>query len=88
MEVTIKLRREHYSESRIEALFRVLGLEVALKTVLTKYPGGVHWHLKKPDEKGTLEATLWNNDLFLQVRRNRKGEWCEVVMNVIKNEFE
>lgn len=85
MEVKIRLRHEGYSEDRIEALFKRHGLEVALKTTLAKYPGGVHWHLKKPGEKGTLEATLWNNELFLQVRRNRDGEWIMSALHEISD---
>lgn len=85
MEVTIKLRHEDNLEIRLEALFRRLGLEVALKTTLAKYPGGVHWHLKKPGEKGTLEATLWDNALLLQVRRNRDGEWIVSVIHEISD---
>jgi hypothetical protein len=42
---------------------------------LKKFPGCTHWHLTKPGETGTLEATWWRGRLWLSVHDNRKAEW-------------
>jgi len=42
---------------------------------LKKFPGSVHWHITKPGEKGTLEATWWEGKFWFSVHENRMGQW-------------
>lgn len=50
------------------------GFKVA-EMPLKSLPKGMHWHVSKPGQKGTLEAT-WNEDeLRFEVRSNRTGDW-------------
>jgi len=46
-------------DEAIDALCRSHCLSVTMKSTLAKYPGSIHWHIKKERERGTLEATSW-----------------------------
>ena len=55
-----------------------VGLTVTLRTTTSTYPGSVHWHFKKPDERrGTLELTYWpkNKRLWAKIQSGRKADW-------------
>ena len=46
---------------------------------LKKYPGSTHWHITKPGEKGTLEAT-WRpskRQFWFSIHSNRRSDWQE-----------
>lgn len=42
-----------------------------------QFPGGNHWHIRKPSSTGTLELTHWPKEqrFWLTRRANRMGEW-------------
>ncbi|MBS1720622.1 MAG: hypothetical protein JST35_09275 [Armatimonadetes bacterium] len=61
------------------------GRELGLASV----PTGRHWHFRKPGEKGTLELTSVPGEdgmveLVVEVRRNRRGEWCADAVGVVE----
>jgi hypothetical protein len=49
---------------------------------LKKYKPCCHWHIKKPGEKGTLEATylLDSHLLWLEIRPGRDAPWQDLVV--------
>lgn len=57
--------------SRIEPLAATLGLTCTLRTTLATLPGSLHWHFKRPKEKGTLEFTTHNSTAWLSVQSGR-----------------
>jgi hypothetical protein len=67
-----------------EAVAHAAGLSIH-RGSLSKYKGSTHWHLTKPGERGTLEATWWpdNNRLWLAVHANRKAAWQEAAIEAI-----
>jgi hypothetical protein len=64
-------------EFLVQEASRARGLVITMKTTLKSYPGSIHWHLKKGDQRGTLEATFWKQErrLWLAVHSNRTGDW-------------
>ncbi len=58
------------------------GLTIASQGTLRKYPDCRHWHLRKPGESGTLEATFWPRigRFWFKVAANRSAEWIAVVL--------
>jgi hypothetical protein len=66
------------------------GLIYTLKGTLASYPGCVHWHFKKDNQKGILEITWWKkeNRLWFKVADNRTGEWIEDSIPVLKEQIE
>ena len=67
------------AEALIERIVAERGLIVGLKSALAGYPGSIHWHFKKPKQKGTLEITLYPKDrrIWAQVQDGRKAEWID-----------
>jgi hypothetical protein len=55
------------------------GLRVTLRGSLAKFPGCVHWHVKKGREPGTLEITLWPREhrAWFTIQDGRKADWIE-----------
>jgi hypothetical protein len=81
--------------SVIEQVCATANLRVTMKSTLKKYPGCIHWHLKKEDERGILEITWWPCDaetkrprLWLSVHRNRTADWVESLKPEIKTMIE
>lgn len=66
--------------SQFEAALTTEGL-VFEKLSLKKYAPCCHWHIRKPGEKGTLEATylLDTHRLWLECRSGRTAPWQEPV---------
>jgi len=62
-----------------------LGLQFE-RLSLKKYPNGVHWHIRAPGQKGTLEATFdaEAKRLWLEVRKGREGIWQAEVIQLLK----
>ena len=71
-----------------EACLQQLGLSFK-RMSLAKYPGSTHWHIQRPGEKGTLEATWWPSEerLWLSVHANRRGDWQAAVIGEISDLF-
>jgi hypothetical protein len=78
------------SEEAIERLCQTHGLSITLKTTQSKYPGSIHWHLKKGRERGTLEVTLWpaQNRLWFSMQDGRKGDWVMPTAHRLKAQLE
>jgi len=55
------------------------GLKVTLRDSLRKFPGCVHWHLKRGREPGTLELTLWprQHRAWFSVHSGRAAPWVD-----------
>ncbi len=56
-----------------------MGLRVRLQSSLAGHPGSLHWHLKRGNERGTLEVTFVPEPtrLWLVVHANREGAWID-----------
>jgi hypothetical protein len=54
-------------------------LILAMKGSLAAYPGCVHWHYKRQNQKGTLELTLFARDrrVWAKVQDGRKAPWID-----------
>ncbi len=66
------------------------GLQISMKSTLSKYPGSVHWHFKRPNERGTLEITLIEKErrVFLAMQAGRSARWVEKCMPRLKEKLE
>ncbi|HEX9840420.1 MAG TPA: hypothetical protein VGA72_13805 [Anaerolineales bacterium] len=66
------------------------GLTCTMKGTLAGYPGCVHWHFRKGKQKGLLEITWWELErrLWFKVAQNRKGEWIEDGILLLKEQIE
>ena len=65
-------------------------LTCTLKGTLAKYPGSIHWHFKKDDQKGIVEITWWETAgrLWFKLAGNRRGDWIEDSIPVLKEQIE
>jgi hypothetical protein len=66
------------------------GLSIRMKTSLAKFPGSVHWHLKKGRERGTLEVTLLpaGQRLWFSMHENRSADWVMSAAREFKRRIE
>jgi hypothetical protein len=61
---------------------RLMALDLTFERVFLKTrPRAIHWHNRKPGERGTLEATLEDTNLMITARRNSMGPWVEAAIN-------
>jgi hypothetical protein len=67
------------AERLIEKICARRRLVLAMKGSLSSYPGCVHWHYKRPAQKGTLELTLFARDrrVWAAVQDGRKAPWID-----------
>jgi hypothetical protein len=74
----------------IERVYAKHSLIAALKGSLTRYPGSIHWHCRRPNEKGVLELTLWPRGarLWAQVQDGRKAPWIDHLLPQVQAELE
>jgi hypothetical protein len=74
------------AEEVIERCCAAAGLRVTMKGTVAAHPGSVHWHLKRGEERGTLEVTLWpaRRRLWLSVHANRGGDWIDEALSRLK----
>lgn len=65
-----------------------MGLD-GTETTLKKFSGSVHWHLHKPREKGTLEATWWPTErrFWFSIHENRRADWQDEILQVMELMF-
>ena len=63
----------------IERAVAAEGLRVASVDTLRSYPGCTHWHVKRGDNVGTLEITLWpqRRRLWFKVQAGRDAPWID-----------
>jgi hypothetical protein len=66
------------------------GLSISMKGTLKKFPGSIHWHLKKGRECGTLEVTLLPAErrLWFSMHDNRSAEWVMEMAREFKRQIE
>lgn len=64
-------------ERIIEEAVAESGLQVSLRGSLKKFPGCIHWHLKKGRTPGTLEITWWPQQrrAWFTVQSGRTAPW-------------
>jgi hypothetical protein len=74
----------------IERVCAAHGLHAAMKGSLATYPGSIHWHYKKPKQKGTLELTLLRSQrrIWAAIHTNRKAPWIEEVLPAVRAAIE
>jgi hypothetical protein len=77
---------EDFSAEAFEAACSRAGLQVKRLT-LAKFPGGLHCHLSKATQKGTLEATWWNGRFWFSVHENRKADWHAVAIEALRTDI-
>jgi hypothetical protein len=51
------------------------GLVVKSERGLAGRPGSKHWHLRMPNEVGTLELSEWDGQVWVKIHPRREGEW-------------
>jgi hypothetical protein len=91
--VNIEIPENMNTAVLVEAVERVClahNLNCTLKGTLVSYPGSLHWHFKKGNQKGTLEITWWEskNRLWFKVADGRTGKWIEESMPQLKEEIQ
>ena len=77
-------------DALIERVCAAHGLHAAMKGRLATYPGSIHWHYKKPKEKGTLELTLLPSErrLWAAIHTNRQAPWIAEALNKLRADIE
>jgi hypothetical protein len=77
-------------DAAIEIFCEHEGLEISLKSTLATYPGSVHWHFRKPGERGTLEITSYaaGKRIWAKIQNGRRAEWIEPTLTKIKHRIE
>ena len=61
------------------------GLNVTLRATLRKFPGCIHWHVKRGNESGTIEITFWPQErrAWFTIQDSRTAVWIEGGMGLI-----
>lgn len=61
------------------------GLVLTLRDTLRSYPGSIHWHWKRGQERGVLEITLWPqaNCLWFSVQAGRTAGWIDALLPIL-----
>ena len=74
----------------IDEMSAAHGLSITMKSSLKKFPGSIHWHLKKGRERGTLEVTLLpaGRRLWVSMRENRSAAWVMKMAREFKRKIE
>jgi hypothetical protein len=78
------------AEGLVERACAARGLIVGMKGALAGYPGCVHWHYKKPQQKGTLEITVYPKQrrIWAQVQDGRKAPWIDQELPRVRRAIE
>lgn len=78
------------AERTVEAVCAASGLAVALKATLVRYPGSVHWHLRRERQAGTLEITLWESAhrIWLSTQTGRAAPWIDQTVPDLRQALE
>jgi hypothetical protein len=77
-------------DALVESTCIAEGLEIGMKGTLASLPGSIHWHFKKPGERGTLEITSCprTRRLWASIQAGRRADWIEPCLTKIKTEIE
>ena len=88
--IEVNISSTNKLEKTIEDRSQALGLSVTMKTTAAKFPGSIHWHLKKGRERGTLEITLWPSQkrCWFSMQDGRKGDWVMDAARQLKEQLE
>jgi hypothetical protein len=72
---------------QIEAAILEFGLLITLRGTRRQYPGCDHWHIKRPNEPGTIELTWWpeRSRLWFKIATNREAAWMDRAMDQIQS---
>ncbi|HXZ12757.1 MAG TPA: hypothetical protein VEG64_10215 [Candidatus Sulfotelmatobacter sp.] len=78
------------ADALIEKVCAGRGLELAMKGSLAKYPGCIHWHFQRPNQKGTLELTLHRAErrIWVKVQEGRKAPWIVEELPALRRAIE
>lgn len=70
-------------ERAVEQSIADAGLVVRLKGTLKRFPGCVHWHVRRQRDAGTLEITLCPNEhrAWFTVQDGRRADWIEEALS-------
>ncbi len=70
----------------IERVCAAHSLYAAMKGSLATYPGSIHWHYKKPKQKGTLELTLLRSEgrIWAAIHTNRNAPWIKEILPAVR----
>jgi hypothetical protein len=76
---------DRHIERAIDQAVIDTGLHVTMRSSLRKFPGSVHWHVKRAGESGTLEITFWPQQrrAWFSIRNGRQSEWIEKSMKAL-----
>jgi hypothetical protein len=93
LEVDIsRVQRRTFSdlETAVERFCNANGLTITMKSTLSKYPGSIHWHLKKGQDRGTLEVTLWpaKERLWFSMQSGRTADWVMETARRLRDQLE
>ena len=88
--LNVHISRTAGLEKTIELLCQTSGLAITMKTTSAKFPGSIHWHFKKGQERGTLEVTLWpsENKLWFSMQDGRSADWVMKTARELKQRLE
>ncbi|MBD3404429.1 hypothetical protein GF420_16175 [candidate division GN15 bacterium] len=73
-----------------EEIVTAAGLVVHSRGGVAARPGATHWHLRKPDQAGTLEAT-WSpatGQFWFSIHDHRHAAWIDDALVVLCREIE
>jgi len=72
-------------ERAIDQVIDESGLNTTLRASLRKFPGCIHWHLKRGVESGTLELTFWPRErrAWFTIQDGRKAAWIDEQLKVL-----
>ena len=93
IEVELQIPDEVETEAVVRVVEHVCAsqdLICTAKGTLLRYPGSIHWHFNRGNQKGTLEITWWEREhrLWFKVASNRKSTWIAESMSFIKEQIE
>jgi hypothetical protein len=78
------------AERLIERVCNEHGLQLGMKGTQAKFPGSIHWHFKRPRQKGTLELTIFipERRIWAQVQDGRRAPWIDDELPVLQRTIE
>ncbi|MDX9856269.1 MAG: hypothetical protein RBT76_00590 [candidate division Zixibacteria bacterium] len=75
---------------RFETMVLEAGLIIHSRGSFADRPGSTHWHVRKPDAVGTLEAT-WQpatGHFWFSIHENRRGDWISTAVEQLRKKLE
>ena len=77
-------------DTTIDRMCSANDLTITMKSTLSKYPGSIHWHVKRGQDPGTLEVTLWpaQERLWFSVQAGRTADWVMQTAHRFRDQLE